>query len=144
MFLTPQSIILTPGLKIAITWWFWLQVFKRDRVVRHHTPPIYVLNMKQIRKKLWTTAWTQAVVKIFDVFDSPEHNFDSCATKRIRWPDLCHSKPLAKFKTNPKRNVACWLNTRKSLRTHDPLFRDRISNGYFSIVRVWQRKNVEN
>ena len=58
------------------------------------------------------------IVKIFNVFDSPEHNFDSGATKRIGWPDFCYSKPLAKFKRNPKRNVACRLNTIKSLRTH--------------------------
>ena len=51
------------------------------------------------------------MVKTFDVFDSPEHNYNSWATKRIGWPDLCHSKPLAKFKQNPKRNVACRLNT---------------------------------
>ena len=31
-------------------------------------------------------------------FDSPEHNFNSWATKRLGWPDLCHSKPLAKLK----------------------------------------------
>ena len=54
---------------------------------------------------------------IFDVFDSPEHNFDSWATKIIGQPDLRHSKPFAKFKRNPKRNVACRLNTRKSLWT---------------------------
>ena len=61
-------------------------------------------------------AWTKAVVKIFDVFDSPEHQFDSWATKRIGWPDLCHSKPFAKFKRNPKRNVVCGLNTRNLCR----------------------------
>ena len=50
-------------------------------------------------------------------FDSLEHNFDSWATKRIGFPDLCNSKPRTKFKRNPQRNVACRLNTRKSLRT---------------------------
>ena len=57
------------------------------------------------------------LVKIFDIFDSPEHNFDSWPTKIIGWPDLCQSKPHAKFKINPKRNVACRLNTRKYLWT---------------------------
>ena len=37
---------------------------------------------------------------------SPEHNFDSWATKTIGWPDRCHSKSLAKLKIIQKE---MWL-----------------------------------
>ena len=45
-------------------------------------------------------------VPVLDVFDSPDHNFNSLAMKRIGWPDLCDSKPFAKFKEIQKE---MWL-----------------------------------
>ena len=43
-------------------------------------PPIHTLNIKNSERN---SAGTQAIVKFFYVFDCPEHNFESRATKRL-------------------------------------------------------------
>ena len=90
--------------------------------------------------------------KVLDIFDSPEPNFDSWPTKTIGWPDLCHSKPLAKFKRNPKRNVGCRLNTRKSADDDSarsivsPLFGIQLASDFSSVqdgrVETWVHPNI--
>ena len=118
-----------PGLKIAITRLILTQGLQKRYGGETSYTPIHALKSKYTINLKETVSYSlnKAIVKMFYIFHSPEHNFDAWTTKIIGWPDLCHSKPLAKFKRNPKRNVACRLDTRKSLwmwtRTmtvHDP------------------------